>query len=647
MGKQTKSTMSDSESDGSSSGSYDMEEKAKPQVRYAGFVPSSATWQPERVPATTDAADFYARFVATRKPVIVTGDVLGAKSVFATKHVNDVWATVDALLAKVGADQKVEIETRAKGGRFGSGRQRRIVDFGDFVHAMKEGDDSLYMSTQYLDDNDNQVEEHDLEHEHEHDGHEHEHGEDCDHDHDEEVGEDEQGDNMDEDEDDNDEEEHGHDHEHGDGCCGGDEERDAFHDETNENLLESFNDFCKAPLPRVIGDIPLRPKILPTLIPQQLNLWMGVAPPEGVSSGLHHDFADNLYILLQGTKRITLIPPSAAPHLDLVGDADLQVVHENGLVSYDWAVGSDGSFAADVARWKFKIAVKAMRDGLKEAEKNGKDVDLEELRKAIVEAKEELDLAEEEEQDAADALDEDEEEDDEDDDDEEPLFKDAPADDEDGDIDMDVDNIEDDYEDEDGEDEDEDVDEDEPPMSFSRIDPDVLHSADATKTYPNLENITKVTFELKEGEMLYLPASWFHEVRSGPSAKSKTVGPHMALNYWFHPPNCLDAKDFETPYKTDFWADQWDSLEALITKETRPVLKNNSTKAWSKLVRGPDGEFVVSETANKEEEEIEKYETFEDVPAHLKLSWKNPGAWFMRSKKTGLFMGQAKKATRY
>lgn len=40
--------------------------------------------------------------------------------------------------------------------------------------------------------------------------------------------------------------------------------------------------------------------------------------------------------------------------------------------------------------------------------------------------------------------------------------------------------------------------------------------------------------ELKAGEMLYLPAGWFHEVLSS--------GSHCALNFWYHPP---DRRDFE------------------------------------------------------------------------------------------------------
>jgi len=56
--------------------------------------------------------------------------------------------------------------------------------------------------------------------------------------------------------------------------------------------------------------------------------------------------------------------------------------------------------------------------------------------------------------------------------------------------------------------------------------------------------------ELRAGQMLYLPAGWFHEVRSeGGGAEG-----HCAFNYWFHPP---DGQSFERPYGSDFWTRDW------------------------------------------------------------------------------------------
>ncbi|KAJ3222031.1 hypothetical protein HDU78_011879, partial [Chytriomyces hyalinus] len=217
------------------------------------------------------------------------------------------------------------------------------------------------------------------------------------------------------------------------------------------------------------------------------------------------------------------------------------------------------------------------------------------------------------------------------------LFGKAVKDDEDEDMEIDqaeLDNLKDDYEEED-----EDFEEDSPPMSFSRISPEELHD----KNGP-FNDIPKVTFDLKEGEMLYIPASWFHEIQSAP-ANSKAAGPHVAFNYWFHPPNALDAKDYETPYKTDYWSEHWSVVEKLINKADTPEVLNNSADAWTKLGRDKEGNFTrVIEESKKVEDVVREFEDYESVPRALKLAFKRPGSWFMRNK-DGKFIGRAKKAT--
>jgi hypothetical protein len=53
--------------------------------------------------------------------------------------------------------------------------------------------------------------------------------------------------------------------------------------------------------------------------------------------------------------------------------------------------------------------------------------------------------------------------------------------------------------------------------------------------------------EVNAGEMLYLPAGWFHEVTSFGGASS---GGHFAFNYWMHPPDHLDPHHgFASPYR--------------------------------------------------------------------------------------------------
>lgn len=99
----------------------------------------------------------------------------------------------------------------------------------------------------------------------------------------------------------------------------------------------------------------------------------------------------------------------------------------------------------------------------------------------------------------------------------------------------------------------------------------------------------KLVAEIQAGEMLYLPAGWFHEVHSfgadvgndgvwlcswcffvlfyirfPPSKYALYPAPahpgeakasvHMAVNYWFHP---ADTHDFNHPYADATWERMW------------------------------------------------------------------------------------------
>ena len=99
------------------------------------------------------------------------------------------------------------------------------------------------------------------------------------------------------------------------------------------------------------------------------------------------------------------------------------------------------------------------------------------------------------------------------------------------------------------------------PDNFSQLYSIVLSDQKETDSkFPKFAGIrNKVKkFELNEGDMLYIPAGWYHEVlscginstRANQNAHSKT---HMAFNYWFHPPDNLD--DFDKPYTSSFWGD--------------------------------------------------------------------------------------------
>ena len=70
--------------------------------------------------------------------------------------------------------------------------------------------------------------------------------------------------------------------------------------------------------------------------------------------------------------------------------------------------------------------------------------------------------------------------------------------------------------------------------------------------HPLSATIEACRVSLYSGQCLYLPASWFHCVSSfADSEKGEEV--HLALNYWYHPP---DGDCFESPYKDTFWPDR-------------------------------------------------------------------------------------------
>lgn len=94
--------------------------------------------------------------------------------------------------------------------------------------------------------------------------------------------------------------------------------------------------------------------------------------------------------------------------------------------------------------------------------------------------------------------------------------------------------------------------------------------------------IPSVTVDMEEGQMLYLPAGWFHEVVSlssempaasdeaeshshkGADADALAIKgldeSHIALNFWFAPPSSgkggsgsVDDKDTSPLYRDDYW----------------------------------------------------------------------------------------------
>lgn len=138
------------------------------------------------------------------------------------------------------------------------------------------------------------------------------------------------------------------------------------------------------------------------------------------------------------------------------------------------------------------------------------------------------------------------------------------------------------------------------PSSFSRIPTALVHrhlglpttavppSNVSLDNFPKFQKATKpFVVELSAGEMLYLPASWWHEVTSS-STSSGEDAVHMAFNYWFYPPDNLDS--FEQPYED---ALVWDYLrskdsarqEQAISETKKRKGDNESTQAKKKSKR--------------------------------------------------------------
>lgn len=427
------------------------------------------------------------------------------------------------------------------------------------------------------------------------------------------------------------------------------------------------------PMRSLLKDVPPKPKVMGNLVLQQMNLWLGRSR-QGASSGLHHDFHDNLYILLKGRKRFCLFPPESVEFFDAHGE--VEKIYENGLIVYkvpgadeeeDAQVQKDGIRADGLSeRDAAQLRVKALEKKMEELQGvEGKEDELEGLEEIYDEAVENMmDFMMDEAEGAEDDEDGDEDDFDEEDEDEVAFGGDAQFDgvmerisaqikadgknkrkaaneleggpsakstksnghvkasgkgkenvedvnEEEENDDFDGEDAFPEVEDDEDEDEDdleggfpegdEDDDEDEEemelaraleehkattnelrpestePLSFSQIPTTELHQhlglKRPQKTSDRLSKAPKpLIVELEPGEMLYLPTSWWHEVTSfsndpatvadkkgkGESKSSSSADDsiHMALNYWFHPPDQLT--DFKQPYQDEL---VWDFME--------------------------------------------------------------------------------------
>ena len=91
------------------------------------------------------------------------------------------------------------------------------------------------------------------------------------------------------------------------------------------------------------------------------------------------------------------------------------------------------------------------------------------------------------------------------------------------------------------------------PPSFSTVDW-TLPADELREQFPKYAEAAMEEIEVRAGEMLYLPAGWFHLVESrGADLRNPR---HMALNYWVHPPDAGSGR-FDAPYTSEFWPRDW------------------------------------------------------------------------------------------
>ena len=217
------------------------------------------------------------------------------------------------------------------------------------------------------------------------------------------------------------------------------------------------------------GMIPESLPLMGNLGLHQINAWIGCSE-DGASSGFHHDFHDNFYLLISGEKQFRISSPNFAATRPTFGCKAGQkvVIHPNGLISYVGdLIRSDGASIIDVLKWKIR--------------QGGNEALQEELEEAIL------------------------------------------------------------------------------TEMIDSIDPKSCASTDQPPSFciESTAHGEYISETLKAGEMLYLPAGFFHEVISFNTSVDSNH--HLAINYWYYPPTTTHS--FEEPYEDNYWEARWERIQ--------------------------------------------------------------------------------------
>ncbi|KAI2499023.1 DnaJ-like protein [Fragilaria crotonensis] len=255
------------------------------------------------------------------------------------------------------------------------------------------------------------------------------------------------------------------------------------------------------------------------------------------SSGLHHDYHDNLYCIWDGCKTIQLAPPQSVGE-GITTQGTFLKLHDNGRIVYKEQVRDDGGMIRpDGALEQVEIILRLqIRQQVLEHQLD-KDPDNQDLEEMLERVQDELLDIERDDSAAGDAN---------------ILF--------DGrsvggfDDDDETDNSDDNSSGSNVVDGKTASSQDEPSAKKQKMErpctPELpLNFATNFPTDDLFETII-----LEKEDLLYLPAGWFHNVLSKGSDASGGV--HMAMNYWLHPPDISGT--FEKPYLSEFWPRDWE-----------------------------------------------------------------------------------------
>ncbi|OBA23994.1 Clavaminate synthase-like protein [Metschnikowia bicuspidata var. bicuspidata NRRL YB-4993] len=446
---------------------------------YRGYTVNDA----DTVLSVSDVGSFRLQFIDARKPVKLTCGAPISIGKF----------RLESILDTLQYELPLQVERKVKYG-FGLGRTREHLQLRDIVHKLRLGDDSYYLTTQYDEEEDSSFAQlgdgaasnSDLL-QHSAQGN---------------AGASSDDDSID------------MSNLHDDFDAGASSDSGAESDPNTDDMDAEDADFrvrslFQPPLTNLVHDesFPIAPAPFQNLIPQQINLWMGAAAtgtakpdllnpsaeslgrylPRGNSSGLHHDHADNLYVLVQGRKRFTLYLPNDAAKLYTVGD--IHRIYGNGLIDYHvnenarfWRpMREDGAIQAEWARWALENNITC---GHTSAQLTAM---IENEPTCAANAETRLDP---------------------------PSFSRVP-----------------------------------PILAHLDEVPDAAERRAlqeyADREFPGFRHLGKLEVWLEPGEMLYVPTGWFHEVTS---FASEAGAAHVALNWWFMPPSREGENPYDDDY---------------------------------------------------------------------------------------------------